>query len=520
MDYKSPLILLKALDINVDEIDSQNLKQFQKRLLLEFELISTEFLVIENHKISKDEIFKLFDDLEKDDHLKYHRLIYENNTLVNFLHYGTLKSNEPFDLSPSIVIEGFRSFLSPYLAYRINRSLKSQFLKRDFSTCLILSDLTVYLDPIHQSKAYDLFAGALNELINEITLVYNSEQLFNKKKYAFLLNESMIKFLNYLPEEFDHKRNHLASRLNDLGTVINEKYLDFATQLYEVLQYIRCRPELDQIISHNLNYMQRLKSKELAYTVLSVVGFAVILFFAFKFVDIVYLTSDKEKFNRKQSEYLLDHLVFTDQIIQETSKVDLQKIDSVWLDSVPNYPYFAFYSSLIRSDKQNSIKINIANESAYDLLVFNLKKQGKYCFSMPARSNKSAYISNNDLLNFYPGNNWYSRYKVTGTERNDFKHGLRSINNGLFANSSEITHAQLYKYYKVNGINVSVFDISKFRNDSLYDQQKYYDSILNYNASLYMDKPDSLVIDSINVVISNAEIDSLVIMTPYFHYIK
>ncbi|MEL6559130.1 MAG: hypothetical protein AAFQ94_13155 [Bacteroidota bacterium] len=304
MEYLSPIIILTEAGIDLDQITSENLGNIQKRLFLEIGLADSDFLKTASHQLSKDDILKLFEGLKQKQFLGFHFEIYYSKVLIDFFIKGLISEDLKQELNRLCKTEGFSDFISPYLSHKINRLLKNAFQKREFENAELLSSLSVYLTVRFQSSAYDLFAGELKSFIREITALYYKEIEFVRAPYEFLLELSFIRFLNFLPEEFDQRRNHLASRLNDLGTVIHDKDLKFTIKLYSQLQYIRCEPELEGIISNNLNYVNSIKNKDFTYTLISIAGFSLILFLLFKFVVLAYLTDEDEKFNKKQSPYL------------------------------------------------------------------------------------------------------------------------------------------------------------------------------------------------------------------------
>lgn len=520
MEYLSPVIILTEAGIDLSEITTDNLGHIQKRLLLEIGLSDSEFLQITSHHLSKDDILKLFEDLTQEQLFNFHFNIYNSNVLLDFLTKGLINENLKTELSSLCQTEGFTDLISPYLSHKINRLLRSSFLNRDFERAELLSSLSEYLSIEYQSAAFDLFAGELKSFIREITALYHQEIEFMRKPYEFLLEQSFIRFINFLPEEFHQRRNHLASRLNDLGTVIHEKDLKFTIQLYRQLQYIRCETDLEDIIRNNLNYVNSIKNKDLTYTLISIAGFALILFLLFKFVALAYLTAEDEKFNKKQSPYFMGHLYFTEQIRNLTASIKKDNIDTSQLISVPDYPYFKFYSTLNRRTAKDDIKVNFKNESDYELVIFSLRKAGPFSLSVKSKSVKTMYLSVNDLFNIYAGNSWLANLNTPDTIVSQSKENELELNNGLFLDTDEPARALFEQYYKIGNKKVHFFNLDMFSNDSINDQSELYQRLVAYNASNYIFRSDSVVMDSLLVTISNPSVDSVIQMTPYVHFLK
>ena len=520
MEYISPIVILTEAGIDLKEITAENLVVLQKRLLLEAGLSESGYLSTASFQLSKDDILKLFSNLKQDGILDFHVLIYKNNALFDFLTKGLISEGIKSELNHFSMKEGFTDFISPFLSQRINRLLKNAFVNREFEKSELISSLSMYLNIGYQSAAFDLFAGEFKNFIREITALYLGEIQFVRESYNYLLDISFVRFLNFLPEEFHQRRNHLTSRLNDLGTVLHERDLKFTIRLYEQLQYIRCDQELEGIISNNLNYVKSIQNKNFTYTLISIAGFSLILFFVFKFIDIVYLTSDKEKFNEKQSAYFLGHLYFTEQIRELTASIDLNKVDTTKLSSVPDYPYFVLYSTLIRQRSKEEVKIRFENRSSFDMVIFCLRKQGPFSLSVTSESSKSTYLSINDLFNIYAGNRWLSYSNASYPVDGQPNESLLGLNNGLFVEVNQSTNALFDLYYKIGNNKVHSFTLDQFRNDSLSNSAKLYNSAVIFNASSYLTPSDSVAMDSVLVQIHDAPADRMIQIKPYFHFIR
>ncbi|MEL6562729.1 MAG: hypothetical protein AAFQ94_31460, partial [Bacteroidota bacterium] len=225
-------------------------------------------------------------------------------------------------------------------------------------------------------------------------------------------------------------------------------------------------------------------------------------------------------FNKKQSPYLLGHLYFTEQIRELKASISRDNIDTTQLINVPDYPYFKFYSTLIKRNSTDDIKVKFENKSDYELVIFSLRKAGPFSSSVKSKSEKIIYLSVNDLFNIYAGNSWLANLDASDTTVNQSTESKLKLNNGLFLDIDEPAKALFDQYYKIGNKKVHHFNLDMFKDDSISDSQEMFQRVVAFNASSYILSSDSVKMDSLLVTISDAPIDSMIQMTPYVHFLK
>ncbi|MFT5779988.1 MAG: hypothetical protein ACI837_002949 [Crocinitomicaceae bacterium] len=141
-EYHSPLLLLKNFGIDPLDFDESSLSLLRKRLLLELELSKNQTLKVNSSVYTKNDILVLFASFEKTSKLNFHLIIERTPFLQNIL--SARSSNdiqkEPIDLKFDSEVEeiGFINFISPYLAFAVNRLSRKLIEKKKYDQIIYL----------------------------------------------------------------------------------------------------------------------------------------------------------------------------------------------------------------------------------------------------------------------------------------------------------------------------------------------------------------------------------------------
>ncbi len=125
MAFVNPLDIL-----NIPHVTPETFRLERKRLFSMADLSSDGMLDVGNGKyLSKSDIIKLCEDLEKDGALVYYAAIKSHRLLSDFLTSGKLLFFRAYDTLPFGSLAGFYSFIYPYFAHQFRRSISSVYAK-------------------------------------------------------------------------------------------------------------------------------------------------------------------------------------------------------------------------------------------------------------------------------------------------------------------------------------------------------------------------------------------------------
>ena len=245
MQYISPVKLFREELNGRAELSIRELSLIKRSLLAEAELSEGKIVVRDGIEFSKEDIIRLFDQLEKDGRLDYHLRIFKNEKLLNFLETGEYDfADTPPDTTEIKENNEFRLFIQPWFIPVWQNALLSELRLRNFHDMLVLINLgkdiidevvlTEALQPL-ESKLLDLEYNA-NQLMRHI----ETTKRINDEEIDEYMNVYLIMFLNELPYTFGSFRNsYMIAMVNITVNIFN------AGQPQLALSYLTTAAELD-----------------------------------------------------------------------------------------------------------------------------------------------------------------------------------------------------------------------------------------------------------------------------------
>ncbi|MBL3658045.1 hypothetical protein [Fulvivirga sediminis] len=427
-DYKSPFPVLRYSGVNLQDINDQTLIKAKKVLLVELEHSDESILNVEGTKWTKNDIINLFEALSNVEHLTYYRWIDENPELRALLENNVLNFNdELYDekIFQKEEIEGFKSFISPFLAQPLGKSLNQYFLRQEYAKCHKLLKVTELIESSYYDATFGKLQSSIKGMVEEIRIMKMKGVDHFREQQCNFINYYFVEFLNSLPNSFGSLRENFALAVISLSVVIQGRYAVLCKRLYLSLRVLDCSAEAKEIIENNLKVFEekvdeirRITSNDSDSSSGGAPVFSGVFMIVVVFIVILKTCSHNVKGSRSKADYDMD---WANPVIQKVahlsnmstlkkwSNQQISSPGSVIYDSIAvidNYPYAGEYHDLLEYRPTGGRKISISNASTYDVVVFLSTKWYNYSAFLKAEEEISFQIARHDYLQFYLGNVW------------------------------------------------------------------------------------------------------------------
>jgi len=470
MKYHSPFEIFESLGIKSSELKIDELKNLEKRLLLELEFSDGVSIVVGSHELTKNDILNLFEELNEQGNLAYHQIILENKQLLSFLQTGEFDEKQPLfneEILYQPNLNDFKEFISIYLVDIVKKEINFYFNQRNFRKAFAVIEFTKLLSPYYKSIAFDKLAGSVGQLAVTISQFSKEELPLDKKNYKFLSHDHFISFLNALPDEFHDLRERIAINLNNLGAQYQKKELKFVYMIFMALRSLKCSENMRKTIIDNSNILSNSYShkeedeeeKSTGYGCFSFIGIIILFFVLVKACSTGldselssndYIFKNPVKTTPKQFPTLAKkayHLKFVKAIQDYSSLPGRSAQKSGKTSETPVKPYFAYYTPFsARMSETDSVLIS--NTSDFDLIVFGIGEFENYGVGIKAQSEAYIGLEFGEEVNLYIGNQWSRSRVIKGIKRRPKL--LPALNNGMFNKPNKLTVSQLDIFYRYN----------------------------------------------------------------------
>ena len=256
MSYLSPFHILAETLGTIENIDQTMLRKAKRRLLSEFELLEATTIEISGKEFDKDSIIKLFEQLENEDNLQYHLMVYNDVYLLHFLEQGNIKIfMQPSLLKGKEENKGFVNFITPYFADVYNKELYECVRSSDINGVEMLVSHQLPIDFRQEAAAYKNtyrhIKGKTNDL-QALTFRAKKEHILGSEVISYF-EPSFIEIFNLLPAYFSGVRSEFASLVDGLAVDLYNKSRRTSLAI-EILEAVM-RLDVNDMVKHELNYV-------------------------------------------------------------------------------------------------------------------------------------------------------------------------------------------------------------------------------------------------------------------------
>lgn len=255
--YRSPIRILKELGISTNNVDQRELKLERKRLFLEVQLSDQHTTTIGKQEYTKNDVIKLFEELEGVTHLDYHALISDHSALLNLLENnrvddGKIKDHK-IQFNTQEETKAFSEFLSPYLANAIDKLLSTAIREKNY---LAIQRIQLYFRFLTSTDAHFAFRKFINfcqTLKLRLEELQNDQHIFLKGESRYLAYAPFYNLVNYLDQYYPSLPDTVAQAVISF-TIDSRNNLGRGKALVSISDQARklnCSENLKSIISTN-----------------------------------------------------------------------------------------------------------------------------------------------------------------------------------------------------------------------------------------------------------------------------
>lgn len=210
MQYISPFSFFPDL---VDKsIERKDIILAKRRWLAEFDLLGTSTITINNKEFNKDELLKLFDNLEKTQNIDFHLLIAKDKELLHFLEHNTVEQQYKFQYKKEDLGQDFLAWVSPYFSHSFKKASVDIFKAKNLYLFKALNSLPLYITDDYQYEIWEPLQNYFQRFIEQVQeLNEQPDSSVNDDKIAQFTNYELSSLIKELPvEHFQHQINDYA----------------------------------------------------------------------------------------------------------------------------------------------------------------------------------------------------------------------------------------------------------------------------------------------------------------------
>ena len=488
--YQSPLLLLNQLEIAADQLDHNSLRKAKKALLLELQLSDKDYLEINGREITKNDINDTFDQLLNTGDLDLHVLIHESTTWNTLLNQHELPWFQKDIVHPNFESdeqkERFKAFVSPYLAYSVNKASGQLIKENRFKSLDNSASFFEYMNGPDAQFALKKVLYSYKAFFERVNALTEGDRQFNPRDYSYLENVSYF----HLVESLDL---HLGFLKDDLArAVINfthhfqySRHRSFLGQALGNAAVLRCAPELHNLIVNNRRAFEgsgggggyssgRGQSSSSGDNSGRYVFWVILIIV--KIIFITYKCSDRG--SSYSSSYDFDNFQLPESVqnnltLSQVDLVDYQTFLLTWVSR--DHPLYTPDSLLtlepeVTSNGGTSLSslyslmnnYEIVNDSEHDALVIYKNKKGIQSTYVEAGDSGIMSLSTDSKFFIYAGYNWQTHRKLHHSLKP--KYGSRSVDvtmNGSFETIDVKSYGLMGELFEASDVTGKRIEISE-----------------------------------------------------------
>jgi hypothetical protein len=265
MRYVSPF---QELGIELDSsLGKADLHLAKKRLLAELDLSDGVTILRGSTELTKNDVINQFDKLAAIDDWDFHRLVFKDKGLLNFLQNRDWNAQIAFLKEPKYEDEAFVEFINPYFS----RSYKSLILKSisngnpDILKALLDIPASFLTYHSYNSAWYNiqLFLSNWMRNLSEIAENIKNGQIYTEVEFASFHNQSFMECLNLLPDKlragniyspnFRKFRDDYAQLIFTISEYFwNQNYYERAIELVENARFLDVSFRIERLLDKRI----------------------------------------------------------------------------------------------------------------------------------------------------------------------------------------------------------------------------------------------------------------------------
>jgi hypothetical protein len=199
MQYLSPASL--SGDPIVTPLDKKAIQLERKKLFAELELSGETTIEMNGRSFTKNDIIQYYEDLLKEDGLKFHSVVAEDPVLLVFLETAYIGRKENFLRNPEYADEQFITWISPYFCHAFITYMNACFLDPDEDGLTSLLRNKLLMTQADMEKGWQAVTKIVMGSISTIEEYYKGTGMMKLSKVKDLMEFRYIRLIQLLPND-------------------------------------------------------------------------------------------------------------------------------------------------------------------------------------------------------------------------------------------------------------------------------------------------------------------------------
>ena len=197
MQYLSPTSL--SGEPIIAPLDKKAIQLERKKLFAELELSGETTIEMNGRSFTKNDIIQYYEDLLKEDGLKYHSIVAEDPILLVFLETAYIGRKENFLKNPEYADEQFINWISPYFCHAFMTFMNACFLDPDEDGLTSLIRNKLLMTQADTEKGWQTVTKIVMGSISTIEEYYKATNIIKLSKVKDLMEFRYIRLVQLLP---------------------------------------------------------------------------------------------------------------------------------------------------------------------------------------------------------------------------------------------------------------------------------------------------------------------------------
>jgi hypothetical protein len=197
MQYLSPSSL--SGESLAGPLDKKAIQLERKKLFAELELSGQTTIEMNGRSFNKNDIIQYYEDLLKEDALKYHAAVAQDPILKIFLENSWIGRKEKFLDNPLYGDEQFINWISPYFSHSFTTYMNACFLDPDEDGLTSLNKNTLLMTPADLERCWEVVMRIVMNSIDTIEGYYKTPGSVKLIKAKDLMEFRYIRLVQLLP---------------------------------------------------------------------------------------------------------------------------------------------------------------------------------------------------------------------------------------------------------------------------------------------------------------------------------
>lgn len=197
MQYLSPSSL--SGEPIVTALDKKAIQLERKKLFAELELSGETTIEMNGRSFTKNDIIQYYEDLLKEDGLKYHSAVAEDPVLRVFLETSYIGRKEKFLDNPVYADEQFIAWISPYFCHAFITYMNACFPDPDEDGLTALLKNRLLMTPADTEKGWQVVMNIVMGSISSLEEYYKATGIAKLSKVKDLMEFRYVRLIQLLP---------------------------------------------------------------------------------------------------------------------------------------------------------------------------------------------------------------------------------------------------------------------------------------------------------------------------------